>query len=464
LSSLLVLFPDRADFSGEQMATTVAEATGAHVPARKKLRQVPASTSTAADTETQEDATERKDRKDKKRKKTVSSEERDGDGDGDDAQTIPSEKATKRHKKRRRDQDTPVSPAGSEEEKALKDEKSTSKTPRKSVAFATDVKSGDNDGAQPDPTEADESVDDDDDDDNTQEGTREEKLQRKREKREQRRRDATGKKASPAAPLTSTGEDGAPYEAPVLSYLRQYYEDRSSWKFQKNRETHLLKHILSLEQLPSRYNRALLAYLQGLKSEGARQRLRITAQGAIRSDEEPKGEEQVVSGDLEDKDRDGEVGTEDSNAGLATAPTGSDETSEKSEGDSYAQAIQAFRANLVAGTRDLDETSVLDSTPVDARNRLERRQRAELVLWAVNGKISRSSLSAIQAGQRSGPNGGDAPNATVKANQDVLAEKSSATNIKKDNAPKKKKRKNRTVVVEISSSSESSSDSEASGG
>jgi 20S proteasome subunit alpha 1 len=448
------------------MATTVAEATGAHVPARKKLRLGPASTSTVADTETREDATERKDRKDKKRKKKVSSEE----GDGDEAQTIPSEKATKRHKKRRRDQDAPVSPAGREEEKALKDEKSTSKTPRKSVAFATDVKSGDNDGAQPDPTEADESVDyddDDDDDDNTQEGTREEKLQRKREKREQRRRDATGKKASPAAPLTSTGDDGAPYEAPVLSYLRQYYEDRSSWKFQKNRETHLLKHILSLEQLPSRYNRALLAYLQGLKSEGARQRLRITAQGAIRSDEEKKGEEQVVSGDdPEHKDRDGEVGTEDSNAGLATAPTGSDETLEKSQRDSYAQAIQAFRANLVAGTRDLDEASVLDSTPVDARNRLERRQRAELVLWAVNGKISRASSSAIQAGQRSGPDGGDgySPNATVKANQDVLAEKSSATNIKKDNAPKKKKRKNRTVVVEISSSSESSSDSEASAG
>ncbi|RMZ86792.1 hypothetical protein DV736_g5981, partial [Chaetothyriales sp. CBS 134916] len=57
-------------------------------------------------------------------------------------------------------------------------------------------------------------------------------------------------------------------------YLHQYYNEHSSWKFQKNREVWILKHALSTEDIPTKdYGLALAQYVYGLKSEGARKRL-----------------------------------------------------------------------------------------------------------------------------------------------------------------------------------------------
>ncbi|RMZ77366.1 hypothetical protein DV737_g4372, partial [Chaetothyriales sp. CBS 132003] len=60
----------------------------------------------------------------------------------------------------------------------------------------------------------------------------------------------------------------------MLDYLHQYYNEHSSWKFQKNREVWILKHALSTEDIPTKdYGLALAQYVYGLKSEGARKRL-----------------------------------------------------------------------------------------------------------------------------------------------------------------------------------------------
>lgn len=66
--------------------------------------------------------------------------------------------------------------------------------------------------------------------------------------------------------------NGKPHAA--LEYLIQYHEDRRSWKFNKNRETWILKHVLSESDIPRDYDLALGRYISGLQSVGARDRLR----------------------------------------------------------------------------------------------------------------------------------------------------------------------------------------------
>ena len=62
--------------------------------------------------------------------------------------------------------------------------------------------------------------------------------------------------------------------ADALDYLRLYRDDRATWKFNKNREIWILKHALSVKDIPTEYESALLDYIRGLQSSGARSRLK----------------------------------------------------------------------------------------------------------------------------------------------------------------------------------------------
>lgn len=68
-----------------------------------------------------------------------------------------------------------------------------------------------------------------------------------------------------------------PHQA-TLDYLHTYYTSPSSWKFSKSRQTQLLRHLFSPGFVPPSYDLALKAYLSGLQGEGAKARLRTTAQ------------------------------------------------------------------------------------------------------------------------------------------------------------------------------------------
>ena len=56
----------------------------------------------------------------------------------------------------------------------------------------------------------------------------------------------------------------------ALDYLFQFHQDRKAWKFNKNREVWILKHVLSLDDIPASYDSALSEYVQGLKSRAAK--------------------------------------------------------------------------------------------------------------------------------------------------------------------------------------------------
>ncbi|BDD56975.1 hypothetical protein MPDQ_002867 [Monascus purpureus] len=213
------------------------------------------------------------------------------------------------------------------------------------------------------------------------------------------------------------------HETPVLSYLSRYHNNRAEWKFQKSREVHLFKHILSLEHVPARYNAALLAYLKGLRSEGAKQRLSEAAAGVIKADIEGKA---TLDGNTDtdaDKEKDNTAAEESANDVSRSSLV-------------YSATIEAFRKWLPDAREDFDNTDISGSAEMDdgLRQRLEKRKRAELIWFAVNGE----KLYEISKPM------------TKKANRNGA-----------QNQPGKKKRKNRTVIVEISSSSESESESES---
>jgi hypothetical protein len=205
--------------------------------------------------------------------------------------------------------------------------------------------------------------------------------------------------------------------SPILSYLSTYHQDRSAWKFHKNRETHLLKNALSLSEVPASYNEALFSYLHGLKSKSARQRSIDSAQEVIAADDRDLDQPTIA-----DEDRIG-----------------------------YKNAIAKYRSTFRAGEPALYATNDLAGLSSTLRGRAEKRFRAELIAWAVQSHTD-AALSTFETSSASKP-------ALRESRQDDSVNDSMQLNQSLPNKParRKKKRKTRTAVVEFSSS-ESSSD------
>jgi WKF domain len=76
-------------------------------------------------------------------------------------------------------------------------------------------------------------------------------------------------------------------EKPFLAYLKQYSESRETWKFNKNHQSHLLKHLFDIDIVPSNYAHYVYEYVKGLQG-GVRTRLRDTAIAIkVKDQEEP---------------------------------------------------------------------------------------------------------------------------------------------------------------------------------
>lgn len=73
---------------------------------------------------------------------------------------------------------------------------------------------------------------------------------------------------------------------PSLVYLAQHRGDRSSWKFNKNRDVWILSNALKAESIPSDHLLALAGYVRGLpRNAGARTRLVKECQDALKESE-----------------------------------------------------------------------------------------------------------------------------------------------------------------------------------
>ncbi|PGH04061.1 hypothetical protein GX51_03731 [Blastomyces parvus] len=276
------------------------------------------------------------------------------------------------------------SPVEQQDDKPASETKSKK---RKSVSFAEDTKSEDGDA------DVELHLEQEDEDDHEPSLAAASKAERKKLKRERRAKTRPTPASSTISPTTPTD--------PVLQYLTLYHKSRAQWKFQKNRETHLLKHALSVDRIPSTYNASLAAYLAGIKGEGAKKRVAEVAVEAIKADDAAVDSEKDVDG------------------------------GDASQQDVYRNSISSFRKMLAEQGADPhswegdmvgDEATDLNA---DWVKRLEKRRRAELVRHFVGGSIP--TIAAAEFQQQQKP------------------------------AVSKKKKKNRTVVVEDTSSSGSSS-------
>ena len=171
--------------------------------------------------------------------------------------------------------------------------------------------------------------------------------------------------------------------ATALTYLTTFHTSPSTWKFSKNHQTSLLKHILSLAKIPPKHNPALLAYLKGLQGRSAKGDLRKRALEARQADEVW----------LADKKENGDTGEGDTVAGMDGTPKEQYESQWRGKltallrKNSEQQAgLQSTDNNNTASTHDDDDDNADDDNDDKAKAlewRINRRVRAELILVAI---------------------------------------------------------------------------------
>lgn len=221
----------------------------------------------------------------------------------------------------------------------------------------------------------------------------------------------------------------------ALEYLDQFHNARQTWKFNKNREVWILKHIHSTSDIPLPYNIALATYVHGLRSESARSRLIDQCREAIAL------ERVAGSGDLVLED------------GLSNSHSQKEDVETR---DAYhAAAIQRFRRSLEGKPRPENEKEDASEDEERYQTWLRDRKRAELLLWSLSGSAPEEAQLAVDTEKPPQWRASPAAAGFVSSSSAAAATTNATTNTMA-NRMQKKKRKNRTAVVEISTSSDSS--------
>lgn len=210
----------------------------------------------------------------------------------------------------------------------------------------------------------------------------------------------------------------------ALEYLTQYHQSRKTWKFSKNKEIWILKHLFSIDDIPSDYDIALGQYIQGLKSTSARSRIQQAAKEIVQKDREQPIE--IVSSEHSD------------GAGQEVGSVMEDPERRRAY---YEDAVKRYKRKLEHHLDDVAEEDMNWVSP----ERLAKRRRAEITLWATG--VTPSSEEVTDGNDLTTSRQSSESRATENAHQ--------ANNIKR-------KRKNRTSIVEVSSSSSEDESSDSS--
>ncbi|KAI6817678.1 hypothetical protein KC332_g11416 [Hortaea werneckii] len=206
--------------------------------------------------------------------------------------------------------------------------------------------------------------------------------------------------------------------AEYVEYILQFYNEKTNWKFNKNKQTELLKHLFNPWRIPAQYDDALVAYIEGLQGARAQQRVIEDA-------------EAVLKALIEKQERDVNVESMDSRTSRKAAY----EAAVKREIEKVKQV----------GRSEYDEHQLLEM-----KRQAEKAKRADAVLAALLSKELEQPAAP--------PVSSAAPAAADGLSNGNEAEERKAS--KPDQ--KRKKRKARTQVSSDESSSSSSSDSSSS--
>ena len=179
----------------------------------------------------------------------------------------------------------------------------------------------------------------------------------------------------------------APFAA-ALTYLNTFTTSPSTWKFSKNHQTHLLRHILSLSKIPSEYDGALLSYLKGLHSRGAKRELRKSAQEAREADDSWMGAQGHGGGDDEGGDQEDVQGNAEKRKAFKTG--WQRHLNSLLLGETKQESSEPPPSSSKDDSNDNDDDNV-SAKPQENENkdltwRIKRRVRAEVILAAIGDK------------------------------------------------------------------------------
>ena len=181
--------------------------------------------------------------------------------------------------------------------------------------------------------------------------------------------------------------DTAPFAA-ALTYLNTFTTSPSTWKFSKNHQTHLLRHILSLSKIPSEYDGALLSYLKGLHSRGAKRELRKTAQEAREADDSWMGAQGHGGDDGEGEDQEDVQGNAEKGKAFKTG--WQRHLNSLLLGETEQESSEPPPSSSKDDSNDNDDDNVSakaqENENKDLTWRIKRRVRAEVILAAIGDK------------------------------------------------------------------------------
>ncbi|KAI4209581.1 MAG: hypothetical protein LQ351_007478 [Letrouitia transgressa] len=262
---------------------------------------------------------------------------------------------------------------------------------------------------------------------------------------------------------------------PALTYLTTYHASPETWKFSKARQSYILRHIFSLAHIPASYNSALKAYLSGLHSQTACQRLRSHALKTRDEDAEwlaslsSPSPSPPPSSSLEHPAHNNNSSSDDNGENPASAEKEEEEMEMGGETKTRSYHRQAFD-RAVGHHKSLlrahEEAKVETEKDRIWLAKVERRRRAEIVLWGVglvDGWQSQSQSQSQSQRRAAGP----ATSSSKGGMQSSIAVMNGAKRARSPGAGetgKRKWRKRRKTGVpddESTSSSESSSNSES---
>ncbi|ERF73439.1 hypothetical protein EPUS_04062 [Endocarpon pusillum Z07020] len=212
----------------------------------------------------------------------------------------------------------------------------------------------------------------------------------------------------------------------ALEYLTQFCESRTTWKYRKNQEVWILKHLFSIDHIPSSYDASLCQYLKGLKSDSTRSRLQREAEDIVQKDREQQIEYLVSTGSEDNVDEVNKVPAEMEDPERRRAY--------------YEDSVRRFKRKVEQHLHEEAEEELKWVSP----ERLAKRRRAEIMLWAT--RATPSSKETTQGSE------------ATTSSQSASRNHGSAREDGYPGGGLQKKRKNRTSVIELSSSSSSSED------
>ena len=247
---------------------------------------------------------------------------------------------------------------------------------------------------------------------------------------------------NPAPPQPSATTSSSSHTS--LDYLTLYHTSRPTWKFNKSKQTHLLKHLFDPLRIPPSHDPPISSYLAGLQGASARARIRDIASTAIKADDDD---------DLLSANPNPETETE-----TKTKTKTQDMEDPALRREYYLHALKRYKAQLKGLEHDREDRE-RDLDPA-WRLRLLKRKRAEMVLWATGGEVD---AETAEAQAMDGDGDGDGDGGVGAGGRSVQNKKA---RVDEGGEKKRRRRKKRTGVPDDDDdeSSSSSSESSSSGG